>query len=246
MLFFLKESKKLTNKELSKKLPFFPKRKKRKKGLTKYQILSNILSFFHTVGIVKREHAHKGYAETYNVEVMDNKSLDDSLFLAKRSIKDFLKDLLEEKRGFKCVIIAEITLKRWNNAINMYDIDRIFVRSHAETVTNERCNLGASYEIMKNILDIWTGFGSGWIIDKIENIYIDIANYEPLAGSSYFPLPPELRNSMKDLIYLKNKDNKCFEWCHIRFLNLQNSHPKRINKQDKKIDSTLDYRGINY
>ena len=187
--FFLDKSEELINKELSEELPFVPKKiKRRKKGskrLTKYQILSNILPFFDTVGIRKKEHAHRGYAETYNVEVMDNKSLDDSLFLAKRSIKDFLKDLLEEKRGFKCVIIAEITLKRWNNAINMYDIDRIFVRSHAETVTNERCNLGASYEIMKNILDIWTGFGSGWIIDKIENIYIDIANYDPLAGSSY-------------------------------------------------------------
>ena len=25
-----------------------------------------------------------------------------------------------------------------------------------------------------------------------------------------------------------------------------NSHPERINKQDKKIDDTLDYRGINF
>ena len=32
--------------------------------------------------------------------------------------------------------------------------------------------------------------------------------------------------------------------CHIRFLNPTNSHPERINKQDKKIASTLDYSGI--
>ena len=53
---------------------------------------------FDDVGISRREHALRGYAETYNVEIMDNKSLDDSLFLVKRSIKDFLKDLLEEKK----------------------------------------------------------------------------------------------------------------------------------------------------
>ena len=117
---------------------------------------------------------------------MDNRSLNDSLFLAKRSIKDFFKDLLREKRGFKYNLVAEITLKRWNNAINRYDIETIFIRSGAVTVINQRFNLEASYEILKNILDIWTGFGSGWIIDKIENIYIDIANYDPLAGSSYF------------------------------------------------------------
>ena len=42
--------------------------------LTKHQILENGLSFYDTVGISRRERAHKGYAETYNVEVVDNKS----------------------------------------------------------------------------------------------------------------------------------------------------------------------------
>ena len=82
-------------------LPFLPKRKKRSKRLTKYQILSNVLPFFDDVGISRRERALRGYAETYNVEVMETKSLDDSLFLAKRTINNFFKDLLEEKRGFK-------------------------------------------------------------------------------------------------------------------------------------------------
>ena len=168
------------------------------------------------------------------------------LFLAKKSIKDFFKDLLTEKRGFKYNLISEITLKRWNNVINRYDIGTIFIRSNAVTVINQIFNLEASYEILKNKLDIWTGFGSGWIIDKTENIFIDIANYEPLAGSIYFPLPPELRNSMKGLINLKNKDIKCFKWCHVRLLNPQNKDPDRIKKQDKKIEATLDYRGIDF
>ena len=73
-----------------------------------------------------------------------------------------------------------------------------------------------------------------------------MATYDPLAGSSYFPLPPELSNSMKGLINLKNKDNECFKWCHIRFINPTNSHPERINKKDKEIAKSLDYRGINF
>ena len=67
---------------------------------------------------------------------MDNKSLDDSLFLAKRSITDFLRDLLEEKRGFIYNLLAIITLKRWNNAINMYDIQKNYIRSDSMAVTN--------------------------------------------------------------------------------------------------------------
>ena len=51
---------------------------------------------------------------------------------------------------------------------------------------------------------------------------------------------------MKGLINLKNKDIECFKWCHVRFINPQDKHPDRIKKQDKKIASTLDYRGINF
>ena len=51
---------------------------------------------------------------------------------------------------------------------------------------------------------------------------------------------------MKALINIKNKDNEYFKWCHIRFINLTNSHPQRINKHHKKVAETLDYRGINF
>ena len=51
---------------------------------------------------------------------------------------------------------------------------------------------------------------------------------------------------MKGLINLKNKDDECFKWCHVRFITSQNKDPDRIKKQDKKIAETLDYSGINF
>ena len=75
-------------------------------------------------------------------------------------------------------------------------------------------------------------------------IYINISNYAPLLGGSYISLPKALNNSMKSLINLKNKDHKCFMWCHIRVINTTNSHPERINKQDKKIAANLNYSDI--
>ena len=76
-----------------------------------------MLPFYDSVVISRREHAHKYYAETYNVKITDNKSLDD--------------------------------------------------------------------------------------FDRIEDLYIDIANYDPLAGSGYIQLPPELNNQKKALINIK-------------------------------------------
>ena len=155
--FFTKKIKNLTNYQLLRELPFFLKRPKRSKILTKHQILRNILPLYDSIGISKRERAFRGYAKIYNVEVTDRKSLSDSLFLAKSSIIDLFSDLLEEKRGFKYVLSATITLKRWNNAINRFDIETIYLNSEVVTVTNQRFNLSASYEKLKNILD-WPRF----------------------------------------------------------------------------------------
>ena len=81
----------------------------------------------------------------------------------------------------------------------------------------------------------WPGEGSGWIVEIIDDIHIFISNYDPLSGSSYIPLPPELNNSMKGLINLKNKDIECFKWFHIRFINPQTKNSDRTNKQEKKL-----------
>ena len=53
-------------------------------------------------------------------------------------------------------------------------------------------------------------------------------------GSTYIELPDKLKIPMKGLINIKNNDNKCFLWCHIRHLNLVKSHPERITKEGKK------------
>ena len=136
-------------------LPSLPEKPKRPKRLTKRQILENILPFFDSVGIVRSEHAHQYAAEIYDVEITDRISIDDSLFLAKSSINDLFKDSLREKRGFRYNLVAKITLKRWNNATNYYDIQTLHINTKAITVANQRFNLNSAYEELKYRLDIW-------------------------------------------------------------------------------------------
>ena len=81
---------------------------------------------------------------------------------------------------------------------------------------------------------MWINEDSGWVIDEIKGLHIKISNYEPLLGGSYIPLPKALNNSMKGLMNPKNKNHKCFIWCHIRLINPQNRNAEIINKQDKK------------
>ena len=55
-----------------------------------------------------------------------------------------------------------------------------------------------------------------------------------------------VRNSMKGLINIKNNDNKCFLWCHIRHLNQLKIHPERITKANKNMVNDLYYEGIEF
>ena len=55
-----------------------------------------------------------------------------------------------------------------------------------------------------------------------------------------------MNNPKKGLINIRNNDNKCFLWCHVRHLNLVNNHSTRIKKEHKKIADTLNYAGINF
>ena len=112
----------------------------------------------------------------------------------------------------------------------------IYIRSDATTVINQNFRLNEAFGKLTLLLDIWEGKGSGWIIDQVQDIHININNYDPLAGSTYIQLPSELQNSMKRLVNIKNKDIECFKWCHVRMLNPQERNPDRIKKEDRKID----------
>ena len=95
-------------------------------------------------------------------------------------------------------------------------------------------------------IDNWINKGPGWIIESIEAQYVNNSICSPLIGSTYIELPDKLKNPMKDLINIKNNDNKYSLWCHISYLNPLKLHPKRITKVDKKMIHDLDYEGIKF
>ena len=93
---------------------------------------------------------------------------------------------------------------------------------------------------------VWISEGSGWTVESVDNHYINVVQYEPMKGSSYIELPTELRHHQKGLINMKNEDDECFRWCHIRHLNPQDKNPQRIKKSDKEYINKLDYFGIEF
>ena len=97
-----------------------------------------------------------------------------------------------------------------------------------------------------NMIDKWVSEGSGWVIDRIDSHYINVTTYQPLHGSNYLELPMKLRNPKKGLINIKNKDDECFRWCHIRHLTPQKTNPQRNKKEDKRLLGGLNHEGIKF
>ena len=95
-------------------------------------------------------------------------------------------------------------------------------------------------------IDTWISGSSGWRVHSILNHFINLTKYKPLNGSSYIELPLELRNPKKGLINIKNKDNECFRWCHIRKINPQDKYPERVKKVDREMVKKLDYSDISF
>ena len=113
-------------------------------------------------------------------------------------------------------------------------------------VINHRFKLEKSFQKILHMIDAWINDGSGWIIESIESQYINISTYRPITRSSYIDLSIELKHPRKGLINIKNNDQKCFLWCHVRHINPSKEHPGRIIKVDKKIAKELNYDRIEF
>ena len=64
------------------------------------------------------------------------------------------------------------------------------------------------YEV-KGEIEAWSQRGSDWVLDEILEAFINVAQYQPLRGGSYMPLPKKLQNK-KAIINVQN--NHCLRW----------------------------------
>ena len=144
-------------------------------------------------------------------------------------MKDLFSDLLNGTKGFKYQITKNLLLKKYklNEEIKFTPV---YFNLLTKTAINHRFRFENSFQEILYMIDVWINKGSGWNFESIESQYINISTYRPLSGSFYMDLPVELKSPRKGLINIKNKDQKCFLWCHVRHINPSKEHPERIKK----------------
>ena len=145
---------------------------------------------------------------------------------SKLSIRNLFSDLLNETKGFKYQITVKVLFKKCklNREI---EFRPVYFNSKTKII-NCRFKLKSSFQELLYMIDVCISNGSGWTVESIESQYINISTYRALSGSSYMDLPIELKSPRKGLINIKNKDQKCFLWCHVRHINPSKEHRETI------------------
>ena len=187
--------------------------------------------------------AFNNYIDQY---VIDGSDIYDGLtFLmeAKRSIIN----VLDSNRGIKAILYLNCVMFRQTNTgiirENFYfhsALKIILENTDVEEVFNEMVD-----EIEASIQKAENAQGSGWVLERIINITLHTAKWDPLNAGSYMELPANLKNK-KAIINMKNQDNECFKWCVLRALYPKNNHPERVDKDLISKQDTLNMKGIKY
>ena len=199
------------------------------------------------IKINEKAKALKGYTKSFEIGIKNNKDPLKQLQSTRKGIKFHIESILKSMKGLKFVENLKVTFKK--NSKNEIIIKTAYFNSKPKTIINKTQiteELQSSKHEILNITAQWISEGSGWTIESVDNHYLNIVQYEPMKGSSYIELPQELKHHQKGLINLKNNDNECFRWCHIRYLNPQEKDPQRIKKIDKEYINQLDYSNIEF
>ena len=196
------------------------------------------------IQITKQKHAFKGYASTYDVEILNSFNPELQLKDTESAIKSKLIELLTQLKGFKFVTTLVLVFEmiegeektKYENfyssskseiIINESDIDDVFKSICTTIIINAQKSLGKD---------------SGWIIDSVIDHTISISKYNPLGGSSYIKLPKELDHPRKRLVNIQNTDDsECFKWCLVRYLNFEDHHPEKVTKVDKHFAKRFEF-----
>ena len=98
-------------------------------------------------------------------------------------------------------------------------------------------------KILNDIEDFSSG-GSGWYFKEVLRLEVDTVKFNPTKGSSYIDLPKWIKNK-EAIINIKNRDDKCFLWCILRYL-----YPKEKDgqylKDLRKYEFSLNTKGITF
>ena len=142
-------------------LPFYDSytEKPKVKKLNNIQLLKE-LPFYDKLSIVKNKTAFSGYATSYKIEIVDKRDVIVQLKASEISIKELLKVLFIELKGFKYQITLAVLLSKMKNNGEI-EYSTVYFNSLTKTVIGDKFELNQTFQEIIYRLENWISHGSG-------------------------------------------------------------------------------------
>ena len=151
-----------------------------------------------------------------------------------------------KSKGIKWFLSVQTKLSKTNSNDEEVVSEPIF---RTTNVTSTNTN-DFEEQLANGFLQMYKAFenfqqnGSGWVLDRIQNLKLHVASYQPLKGSSYLPLPKKIRDKVA-VLNIENHDEKCFLWSILAHLHPREKHSGRV-KYYQQFEHELKTTGIEF
>jgi hypothetical protein len=161
--------------------------------------------------------------------------------LLRKEIKKSLKSL----QAVKCWLVVKLT---YTQVSKDEPSDPVYIRPPAFTVHNK-----GDIDLKTVFDDILNGncnhirYKSGLIIRDVLQLDLQMAEFHPMSGSSYQPLPKFLQYK-NAIINVKNTDNRCFGYAILaaKYSSTNKTHDKILPRHYDKYFETENLHTLNY
>ena len=162
------------------------------------------------------------------------------------AIRNLVLEILRENKNTKLKLILNCRMERINSRTGeIVEVDADFhseIRINPEGTDENELFDEMIARIDENIANFQRR-GSNWQFVVVNRLEIHLADWKPLGGSSFIPLPKKIRDKGA-IINMKNEDDQCFKWSVVRARHPVVSHPERITKTLKEQSERLNWSGL--
>ena len=222
----------------------------------------HISNFENNISIKTKDSIKKKFVDL----IFDFHIVDKNVFYKDLYFKDYLKKLIvkncdKEKNckitlyKFNQALMKHNDIKYWvekyilQNINDIDNIDRLKIKNNRNDldliniINSEIPNHNAEDDLEElNILSMHEDYDSSIMTIQNSRLIVKISECDIFSGGNEIDKIPEIFFKKRNLLIMKNDDNKCFLYCYIRkFKNISTNDTSRITKKDLVIvDKIID------
>ena len=202
--------------------------------------IRNIYQRYDRLQLYRREAPLRGFLNTYRIN--GERGYDQRTFTQYIRPR-VIKFLSERKKPFKMKLMFTCRFKKGD------DTNYGYFHTDVKTIMQDD-DFGKIYNMLISEclekVEKFQNKGSGWKFEEVVSFDINVDPYEPLGGSSYFPLPKKLAVK-RAIINVKNeRDNECFKWAVTSAVFPRKKDPQRLNSEMRENSKRLNWDGIDF